>query len=244
MESQIAFAALLNRLFGPFVTAIMRAVHIEPYDPLHPITNAFSMEIAVFLLLLLFFILVRASLNVEKPGSIQQIAEMIHGFVSDQADSVIGHGSQRYVVFVTCILIFILLCNTIGLIPGLVTPTAKATVPLGLALLTFAYYHYQGIREQGVLGHAKHFMGPIWWIAWLMVPIEIISHLARVLSLTARLYANMFAGEMVTLVAFSLIPAILPVAFLGLHVAVALLQAYIFMLLAMIYLAEAVGHQH
>jgi F-type H+-transporting ATPase subunit a len=126
----------------------------------------------------------------------------------------------------------------------LVTPTAKATVPLGLALLTFAYYHYQGIREQGVLGHAKHFMGPIWWIAWLMVPIEIISHLARVLSLTARLYANMFAGEMVTLVAFSLIPAILPVAFLGLHVAVALLQAYIFMLLAMIYLAEAVGHQH
>src|SRR6202453_5301026 len=125
MESQIAFAALLNRLFGPFVTAIMRAVHIEPYDPLHPITNAFSMEIAVFLLLLLFFILVRASLNVEKPGSIQQIAEMIHGFVSDQADSVIGHGSQRYVVFVTCILIFILLCNLIGLIPGLVTPRSE-----------------------------------------------------------------------------------------------------------------------
>ena len=244
MESQIVFAALLNRLFGPFVAGLMRAVHVEPYDPLHPITNAFSMEIAVFGLLLLFFILVRATLTVEKPGSIQQIAEMIHGFVADQADSVIGHGSQRYVVFVTCILIFILLCNVIGLVPGLVTPTASPTVPLGLALLCFLYYHYQGIREKGVLGHAKHFMGPIWWIAWLMVPIEIISHLARVLSLTARLYANMFAGEMVTLVAFSLLPAILPVVLLGLHVGVALLQAYIFMLLTMIYLAEAAGHQH
>ena len=165
-----------NRLFGPFVAGIMRAVHVEPYDPLHPITNAFSMEIAVFGVLLLFFILVRATLTVEKPGSIQQIAEMIHGFVSDQADSVIGHGSQRYVVFVTCLGIFILLCNLIGLIPGLVTPTAKATVPLGLAVLTFAYYHYQGIRENGVLGHAKHFLGPIWWISWFMVLIEIISH--------------------------------------------------------------------
>jgi F-type H+-transporting ATPase subunit a len=77
-----------------------------------------------------------------------------------------------------------------------------------------------------------------------MVPIEIISHLARVLSLTARLYANMFAGEMVTLVAFSMLPAILPVAPLGLHVGVALIQAYIFMLLSMIYIAEAAGHQH
>jgi F-type H+-transporting ATPase subunit a len=244
MESQIAFAALLNRLFGPFVASLMRAVHVEPYDPQHPITNAFSMEIAVFGLLLLFFIWVRMTLTVEKPGSIQQIAEMLHGFVSDQADSVIGHGSQRYVVFVTCLLIFILLCNLIGLIPGLVTPTAKATVPLGLAVLTFVYYHYQGIRENGLLGHAKHFLGPILWISWLMILIEIISHLARVLSLTARLYANMFAGEMVTLVAFSLMPAVLPVVPLGLHVGVALLQAYIFMLLSMIYIAEAAGHQH
>jgi F-type H+-transporting ATPase subunit a len=244
METQIAFAALLNRLFGPFVTSMMRAVHVEPYNPLHPITNAFSMEIAVFGLLLLFFIAVRFTLTVEKPGSIQQIAEMIHGFVADQADSIIGHGSQRYLVFVTCVLLFILSCNLIGLIPGLVTPTAKPDVPLGIALLTFAYYHYQGIREQGILGHAKHFLGPIWWISPMMVPIEIISHLARILSLTARLYANMFAGEMVTLVFFSLVPVVVPVAFLGLHLGVALIQAYIFMLLTMIYISQAVAHEH
>jgi len=244
MEIQIAFAAFLNRLFGPFVTSMMRAVHVEPYNPQHPITNAFSMEIAVFGLLLLFFIAVRVTLTVEKPGSIQQIAEMIHGFVADQADSIIGHGSQRYLVFVTCVLLFILSCNLIGLVPGLVTPTAKPDVPLGIALLTFVYYHYQGIREQGILGHAKHFMGPIWWIAWMMVPIEIISHLARILSLTARLYANMFAGEMVTLVFFSLVPVVVPVAFLGLHLGVALIQAYIFMLLTMIYVSQAVAHEH
>lgn len=244
METQIPFAALLNRLFGTWITALMRLVHVQPYDPQHPITNAFSMEIAVFLLLLIFFIWVRATLTVEKPGAAQQIAEMIHGFITDQADSIIGHGSQRYIVFVTCIPLFILLCNLIGLVPGLVTPTAKPGVPLGLALLCFVYYHYQGVREQGMLGHAKHFLGPIWWISWMMVPIEIISHLARVLSLTARLYANMFAGEMVTLVFFSLVPLAFPAVFMGLHFGVALIQAYIFMLLAMIYIGEAAGHQH
>ena len=92
--------------------------------------------------------------------------------------------------------------------------------------------------------YLKQFMGPMWWLSWLMIPIEIISHLARVMSLTIRLYANMFAGDMVTLVFLSLVPIGIPVIFLGLHIGVALLQAYIFVLLTMVYLAGAVSEEH
>jgi len=113
-----------------------------------------------------------------------------------------------------------------------------------LAVLTFLYYNFYGFKEQGLKGYLGHFAGPIWWIAPLLFPIEIISHCARVMSLTIRLYANMFAGGMVTLVFFSLIPIGIPVVFLGLHVFVSLVQAFVFMLLTMIYLGQAVAHEH
>ena len=111
------------------------------------------------------------------------------------------------------------------------------------ALLTWFYYHFQGLRTNG-LGYFKHFMGPVWWLSPLMLPIEIFSHTARLLSLTVRLFANMFAGEMVTLVFFSLVPIGVPTAFLGLHIGVSLLQTYIFVLLTTVYLAGAVAGEH
>jgi F-type H+-transporting ATPase subunit a len=233
----------LNKHFGNLATQVLHAVHVQPYNPQAPITETFAMEILVLGVLFLFFVLVRISLNVENPGPIQQLAEMLHGFVSDQADSIIGPGAQRYVMFTTCVLMFILLSNLLGLVPGLIAPTSVDTVPLGVALLCFLYYHYYGIRENG-LGYFKQFIGPIWWIAWMMLPIELISHFARILSLTVRLYANMFAGEMVTLVFFSLVPIAFPVVFMGLHTLVAVIQAYIFMLLTMIYVSQAVAHDH
>jgi F-type H+-transporting ATPase subunit a len=233
----------LNKYFGNLVTQGLHALHVQPYNPQAPITETFAMELLVFGVLLIFFLLVRFSLNVESPGTIQQVAEMIHGFVSDQADSIIGHGSQQFVMFSTSVVMFVLLSNLLGMVPGLIAPTSRATVPLGLALVCWIYYHYYGIREHG-FGYIKQFLGPIWWISWMMFPIEIISHLARILSLTVRLYANMFAGEMVTLVFFSLVPIAIPVVFMFLHLGVALIQAYIFMLLTMIYVSQAVAHDH
>src|ERR1700689_1607835 len=233
----------LNKYFGNLATQVLHAVHVQPYNPQAPITETFAMELLVLGLLFLFFVLVRISLNVENPGPIQQLAEMLHGFVSDQADSIIGHGAQRYVMFATCVLLFVLLSNLLGMVPGLLAPTSVATVPLGVALWCWFYYHYHGIRELG-FRYFKQFIGPIWQISWMMLPIELISHLARILSLTVRLYANMFAGEMVTLVFFSLIPRAVPVVFMGLHLGVALIQAYIFMLLTMIYVSQAVAHDH
>ena len=236
--------AALNKYFGNLATQILNAVHVQPYNPQAPITETFAMEILVLGLLLVFFLLVRFSLSVENPGPIQQIAEMIHGFVSDQADSIIGHGSQRYVMFATSVLLFVLTSNLLGMVPGFLAPTSIATVPLGVALVCWFYYHYHGLREQGPFGYFKHFLGPVWWISPMMLPIEIISHLARILSLTVRLFANMFAGEMVTLVFFSLIPIGIPLPFMALHLGVAVIQAYIFMLLTMIYVSEAVAHDH
>ena len=234
---------LLNHWFGAPLTALLEKLGIHPAHPTHPINNTLTLELIVFFGLILFFLLVRSRLSVEKPGPAQHLAEMTHEFVNNQAEQVMGHGHDPHLPVLTCLLVFILLCNCFGLFPGIDTPTANPSVPLGLALFTFAYYNWNGIRAQGPIGYLKHFMGPVWWIAPLMFPIEIISHLARIMSLTVRLYANMFASDLLTVVFFSLIPPAIPIIFLGLHFGVALIQAYIFMLLTTIYLAEATAHQ-
>ena len=237
------FNDLLNRLFGAPLTALLLHMGIHPANPANPINNTLSLEIIVTLVLLAFFVFVRLTLNVERPGPVQQIAEINHEFVISQGEAIMGHGHEPHVPFVTTIFLFIVLCNCMGLLPGIETPTADPKAPLGVALLTFIYYNWNGLRAQGPIGYVKHFMGPVWWIAPLMFPIEIISHCARILSLTVRLYANMFASDLLTLVFFSLIPIFIPVVFLGLHFGVALIQAYVFMLLAFIYLAGAVTHE-
>ena len=114
---------------------------------------------------------------------------------------------------------------------------------MGCAICAFVYYQVQGFKHAGI-GYLKHFAGPMPALAPLMVPIELISHLARVLSLTIRLFANMFAGEKVTMVFMGLVSLGVPVVFMGLHVFVCLLQAYIFMILTMVYLGGAVAHEH
>jgi F-type H+-transporting ATPase subunit a len=201
------------------------------------------MELLVFFVLVLYFIVVRMSLSVEKPGGVQHLAELSQEFVSSQSEAIIGHGYERFTSYLTALGLFILLSNLMGLVPGLESPTANVVVPLGFALVTFFYYHYNGIRSNGV-SYYKQFVGPVWWLYPLLIPIEIISHCARVLSLTVRLYANMFAGDLVTLAFFSLLPIGLPLIFLFLHLGVAVVQTYVFMLLAMTYLSLAIAHEH
>jgi len=132
----------------------------------------------------------------------------------------------------------------LGTIPTFESPTMFAAVPLGCALATFVYYNLMGFREQGVGRYLRHFAGPMPLMAPLMVPVELISHLSRPLSLTIRLYANMYAGEQVTLAFIGIAPLVIPVAFMGLHVFVAFLQAFVFTLLTMVYVAGAVEHEH
>lgn len=244
MPHQFWITRLLNTIFGPAVAALLNLVGVHPANPAAPINNTFALEVLVAFCLFVFFLIVRVTLSVEKPNPAQQLAEMIHEFTGTHADQIIGHGYERFQAFVTCVFLFIILNNLLGLIPGVVTPTSAPVVPLGIALCTFIYYNFYGFKDQGFVGYVKHFAGPIWWISWLLFPIEIISHLARIMSLTIRLYANMFASDLITLVFFSLIPLAIPAVFLGLHAFISLIQAYVFMLLSMIYLGIATAHEH
>jgi len=250
---QLAFTSLLNRLFGPAVLALLQALHIHPKHAATPISDSFAMELLVVLLLTVFFIAVRASLSVERPGGLQHTMEAVVGFVDNMADEVVGHHGHKYVPYLVTLGMFILSCNLIGVIPGLESPTGVPIVPLGCALVTWFYYHYQGLKTNGPIGYLKHFIGPQdkemplvmrLFLPILLFPIEVFSHLARIMSLTIRLFANMFAGEMVTLVFFSLIPLGVPVVFEGLHIGVSFIQTYIFVLLACVYLGEATGQEH
>jgi F-type H+-transporting ATPase subunit a len=243
MPTQLLFTRLLNEHFAAPVTAFLQALHVHPASPRAPITNAFAMELLVFLVLLAYFVFVRSTLNVEKPNGVQHLAEITHEFVSEQGEQIIGHGSERFVSYLTALLLFILLANLMGIIPGLQSPTANVVVPLGFAIVTFLYYHYHGIRENG-WAYIKQFLGPVWWISWLLLPIEIISHIARVLSLTVRLYANIYAGDLVSIAFFSLVPLGIPLIFMGLHIFVGVVQAYVFFLLGAVYLSMAVAHDH
>jgi F-type H+-transporting ATPase subunit a len=250
---QLAFTEFLNHLFGGPVLALLTALGIHPKHPATPIPNSVAMEILVVLLLTAFFVAVRMRLSVERPGGLQHTMEGIYGFVENLAQETIGQHSAKFVPYLVSLGIFILSCNLIGLIPGLESPTAIPTVPLGCALLTWFYYHYQGVRANGPIGYLKHFIGPQdkdmplsvrLMLPTLLFPIEIFSHAARVMSLTIRLFANMFAGEMVTLVFFSLVPLGIPIIFEGLHIGVSFIQTYIFLLLACVYLGEATAHEH
>ena len=243
MPEQLWFTEILNRLFGPAVDGLLERLGIHPHYPQAPIPNSLGMEVLVCLFLLIVFLIVRASLSVDRPGALQHTFEGVVGFIEGQSHEIIGPHSEGHTPFLVSLALFILFCNLIGLIPGFESPTALPVVPLGCAIVAFLYYHAQGFKHAGVK-YLAHFAGPMPALAPLMVPIELISHLARVLSLTIRLYANMFAGDMVTLVFFSLVPLGVPIFFLGLHLGVSFLQTYIFVLLTTVYLAGAVAEEH
>jgi len=249
---QLWFTEILNHLFSGPVTAFLRMLHIEPKHAQTPISNSFAMELLVFAFLVTIFLLVRSRLSVESPGGLQHSFEAVEDFVLSQSREIIGHHSEPYTPFFAIVFIFILTCNLIGLVPGFESPTGVSIVPLGCAICAFLYYHAQGFKHAGAK-YLLHFFGPpmegmpIWAripLAMLMLPIELVSHFARLLSLTVRLWANIFAGDLITLVFFSMIPILVPVIFIGLHIVVAILQAYVFMLLSIIYVSGAVAEEH
>ena len=214
-----------------------------PAEP-RPWRGFMVMQLLVALIIIVLFAFLRRRLSVDQPGKLQHTFELVEEFVRGQAEESVGHDGPRYLGFFGTLFIFILFCNLIGIIPGFESPTMIPAVPAGCAIAVFCYYNLMGFRAQGVGKYLAQFAGPMLVLAPLMIPIELISHMARPLSLTIRLYANMFAGERVTLVFLQLTYFAIPVLFMGLHVFVAVLQAYIFMLLTMIYVGGAVAHEH
>lgn len=234
---------LFNQSLAGPANAVLNAIGSPAKDPTHPWANWLTCEILVVLTIVVVFSLLRARLSMDKPGKLQHTMEVVYEFVHASAEEVVGHGSGRFVPFFGTLFIFILFMNLFALIPGIEAPTQFVPVPLGLAVITFLLYNGAGLRANGI-GYVKQFLGPFLLLIPLMLPIEIISHFARPLSLTVRLYANMFAGEQVYLTFLTLTKVVLPVIFIALHTFVGFLQAYIFMLLAMVYVGGAVSHEH
>jgi F-type H+-transporting ATPase subunit a len=241
MEPELWITKLFNDHLAGLGNSILGIVGAHP-DP-RPWANFVVMQFVVVLFLMAVVALLRFRLSADRPGNFQQAFELFYEFVYGQAEDQIGHDGLRYMGFFGTIFLFILTANLIGLVPCFESPTQNPSVTAGCALATFVYYNLMGIQAHGYK-YPAHFAGPVWWLAPLMLPIEVISHMARLLSLTVRLYANMFAGEQVTMVFLRLTFFLVPVVFMGLHVFVGLIQAYIFMLLTMVYVGGAVAHEH
>jgi F-type H+-transporting ATPase subunit a len=209
-----------------------------------PWANFVTMQLVVAAIIIVLFAFLKPRLSADHPGKLQHTCELVYDFLREQAQEQVGHEGHHYLAYFGTIFIFILFSNLIGIIPGMESPTMVPAVPAGCAIATFFYYNIVGVQANGILKYLAHFAGPMPLLAPLMIPIELVSHLARPLSLTIRLFANMFAGEQVTLVFLKLTFFLAPAVFMGLHVFVSFLQAYIFMLLTMMYVAGAVSHEH
>jgi len=177
------------------------------------------------------------------PTGFQNFFEPIIVMIEDMMEEIMGPKGKTYFPLIATIAFFILTCNLIALIPGFYPPTASLNTNAAMALTVFVMTHIIGVKEHG-MSYIKHFTGPIWWMAPLMLPIEIIGHMARPLSLTLRLFGNMYGHEIVIMVFIFMAPLIVPVPIMIMGVLVAFIQTYVFMLLSMIYIAGALEEAH
>ena len=181
----------------------------------------------------------------EKGFCFRNVCELYGRFIYRQCQEIIGaEKASYYFPFIATVFIVILFCNLIGLVPGFLPPTEHFSTTLALGAFSFIYYNIKGIKEQGLINYVKHFAGPLWYLAFLIFPIEIVSNLIRPLSLALRLKSNMMGDHMVLAEFSKLVPVFVPIVFMALGVLVSLVQAYVFTILTMVYISLAVHHDH
>jgi F-type H+-transporting ATPase subunit a len=234
LEHPSPIAALVNALLAPL------GIHAPDH-------LVFSGLIALFVLVL--GLIIRSRLSVENPGKLQIILEDMVSFFVSVLESNLGPRGREFLPLLGAIFVFIWLGNMMGQIPGLGAPTSNINVPFGCAITVWLYYHFHGIKTQGIFSYIKHFAvmpGVPLLFSPIIFIIEIISHMSRVLSLTLRLFGNIFGEHVVVLIIASLVPFLLPLPIQFLGLVVGTLQAFIFMTLAAIYLsaATAVDEHH
>jgi F-type H+-transporting ATPase subunit a len=246
LEHPLWIVQLVNALLGPLVRRAGEAMghHFTGHDVIPPFMVMVMLIVAFTTVLCL---VVRSRLSVENPGGLQVLIEEGVRAVRGLLDEWIGPEGHQFLPLIGTLGLFILLGNYMGLVPGLMSPTSSINVTLGCAITTWMYYHYHGIRKQGIVGYVKHFWAPPgapWLIGFIYFPIEIISHTARLMSLSLRLFGNIFGEELVILVIFSIVPFLVPLPMMILGLVTGALQAFIFMLLSVIYLQGAVAVEH
>jgi F-type H+-transporting ATPase subunit a len=265
----------VNHLLGPLALQLLHALRIQPADYEQPIPEYVVMSLLVLIIGTILAFILRSRLSVERPGGLQQAAEMLvtnpMGFgIKDLLEENAGHDAYKFIAFTGSVSIFVLLANLLSVFPAFSSPTGNAVVPLACAILTFLYFNWQGIRHHGPGSYLLTFAGSPkhaadWVLALLLFPVEIISTSARLLSLTVRLWANIFASDLIYMIFLGLLvgpfqwawgkspvlgvvlgifPVFIPIAFIGLHIFVSIIQAYIFTVLPSIYIGGAVAEEH
>jgi F-type H+-transporting ATPase subunit a len=268
-EKILGVTKAVNWLLAKPALALLALLHVQPTNPEYPIPNFFAMELLVFLFGIIFFLWLKGRISADRPGATQQSMELLltnsMGVgVKDLLDDIVGHGAERHIPMLGTIGIFILLCNLAALVPGFMSPTAEKTVPLGCATVVFLYYNWFGLSKHGPIGYAKTLMGPVPAISPIMVVVETVSHFARLLSLTVRLWANMMVSDLIFVSFLGLsiglfsflgarnpagyvsvfVPIGIPLALSAFHIFEAVLQAFIFTILSVVYLGLAVAEEH
>jgi F-type H+-transporting ATPase subunit a len=276
MDTHVSWITqIANRYLGHVALSLLTALHIHPANPATPIPERVVMMIAVFGIAALFTLWLRPRLSVDNPGGAQQIAELLItnpiGFGIRDLLIENAHDKQdKYVPMVGSVALFILLANILSVFPAFSAPTAEISVPLGCAIVIFLYFNWQGIKHHTVGYYLLTFAGSPktvgdWLLGILLFPVELISTSARVLSLTVRLWANIFASDLLYVIflgllvqpalwgwnktpalgiALGIFPAFIPLAFIGLHLFVAIIQTYVFTLLPSIYIGIATADEH
>ncbi len=242
LEHSLYIVDLFNKIFSKPASWVLSFFGIQIKNPEHFIPDYVVMSILAAGVLILFFYLASKNLSLI-PSKLQSFLELLINTFENQLVEIIGEKGKKYVPLVATIGIFIFTSNILGLIPGLMSPTSNLNVTVACALVVFVYYHLQGIKSQGFFRYLKHFIGPIPFLAPLMLPIEIISHFSRVVSLSIRLFGNIFAEELLIVVMISIIPFFLPLPFMVVAIFTALIQAFVFVMLTCIYLAGAVAQE-
>jgi len=237
MEHNPLFAVWINRLLRDAAALVGIPVHGDPL-PAHVI-----MSVIATLILVLFFKLTVKNLSLF-PAKMQTLLEEIYLFFRGIVDDMIGHEGRKFIPVLGTLGLFIAVSNLLGLLPEMASPTANLNAPAGCAVFIFLYYHSRGVKKHGFFGYLKTFTGPKWWLGWLFAPIEIISHFSRPMSLTVRLFCNIFGEDLVIIILVSLVPFVAPLPMMAMAIFTSLLQAYIFIMLSSVYLAGAIASEH
>jgi F-type H+-transporting ATPase subunit a len=223
------------------------------YGPVNALTERFGIHVPDHVLMALvvlglssiIFPLASRNFSKDNPSAFQHFLEFIVGGVKNLLEEVVGHGAaNRFLYIIGAFMTFIFLSNILGLFYFMQPPTGNVNTTFALSITAFLYYNYVGLRKQGLVSYLKHFAGPIWWLAPLMFPIELIGHFARVLSLGMRLFGNITGEHTATGIFMGLLPFVLPWPMMGLGVFGATLQTFVFIMLTMVYLGGAVAEEH
>lgn len=236
--------ALLVALLGDPSEGWRKAMGLEEISGAWLPDNVIN-AILVVVLVALMLGLAKRRYSIDKPSSFQQVLELLLSALRGMAEDVIGHGRGKdFVPIIAGLAFFIFISNIFGLIFFLQPPTANPSTTFALSITAFLFYNIVGIRRLGVVKYAAHFVGPVWWLFPLMIPLEIISHLARVLSLALRLFGNIFGEHTATGIFMGLVPFLVPWPMMGLGILGATIQTFIFIMLTAVYISGAVAEEH